>query len=414
MCGLTIVATLAALAPLAHAQDKSLRQEREEKRKQLIHQVENKGQCIGYFDVNGDAAEVLELRSGLPKQDVRAFVERLADYGRAFNQLAIGYGLICEGDKQCIEAVVDANERGVKKGLTESRGAAVGSVLTRFKECALVLGLARAEYFEAPTPFKLTLLPSSKIKISEADVDALQRKIQPCFKLPPNIKKEPVDLNVYLDGRFRVDSIYHDIHRPDGPDAELWQAVARAVSNPDCQPLNVTALNYRGGTFVLSLQFVPLQANSSPPPKPEEKKIEERPKPVEDKIVLKPREPEPPMGDKPSEPQAAMAPNLATVLTAREIEAVRQKLRPCWQLPKAVAQDASLLVTVTVQLKPDGRPTSAVITNQERYSRDPLFRVAADAARRAVLNPSCQPWPLAPEKYFTWRAVTLSFDPANY
>ena len=40
---------------------------------------------------------------------------------------------------------------------------------------------------------------------------------------------------------------------------------------------------------------------------------------------------------------------------------------------------------------------------------------AADAAKRAVLNPRCQPWPLPADKYSSgWRYITFNFDPRDY
>ncbi len=214
------------------------------------------------------------------------------------------------------------------------------------------------------------------------------------------------------------------------------------------------------------------------PPKPDEKKPQvEKPKPVEDKIALKPKEPEPPRVEKPPDPkpdpkpevkkpepkpplspppkpqpkketvdnivdsilkntektqpiktpqqspqkpkeitrQAAMAPNLASVVTASEIEGVRQKIRPCWNFVGGAKADADLVVQLVVQMNQDGTPVDAEIKDTGRYSRDPLFRAAADSARRAVLNPRCQPWPLPPDKYSNgWRFITFNFDPRDY
>jgi hypothetical protein len=30
------------------------------------------------------------------------------------------------------------------------------------------------------------------------------------------------------------------------------------------------------------------------------------------------------------------------------------------------------------------------------------------------MNPRCQPWPLSPEKYNSWRNITFNFDPRDY
>jgi hypothetical protein len=213
------------------------------------------------------------------------------------------------------------------------------------------------------------------------------------------------------------------------------------------------------------------------PPKPPEKKIEvEKPKPVEDKIALKPKEPEPPKVEKPPDPkpepkpevkkpepkppvspppkpqpkrdtvdnivdsilknedknppiktpqqapqrpkeitrQAPVAPNLASVVTASEVEGVRQKIRPCWNFIAGAKDDSNLVVTLVVQMNSDGTPISAELKETSRYNSDPVYRAAADAAHRAIMNPRCQPWPLSPEKYNAWRTITFNFDPRDY
>ncbi|HTR87801.1 MAG TPA: hypothetical protein VMI56_25190 [Reyranella sp.] len=211
------------------------------------------------------------------------------------------------------------------------------------------------------------------------------------------------------------------------------------------------------------------------PPKPEEKPKAEEPKPSEDKIALKPKEPEPPKVEKPPEPkptppkpevkkveppkaapvkpqpkkdkvdnivesilkneektppiktpqqapqrpkeitrQVSMAPDLASVVTASEIEGVRQKIRPCWNFIGGAKDSDQLVVSLVVEMNQNGTPVSAEIKDRGRYNSDPLFRAAADSAYRAVLNPRCQPWPLSPDKYNSWRTITFNFDPRDY
>ena len=111
--------------------------------------------------------------------------------------------------------------------------------------------------------------------------------------------------------------------------------------------------------------------------------------------------------------QAPAAPNLAAVVTASEIEGVRSKIRPCWNSLGA-ARDQNLIVTLVVQMNQDGTPVKAELKDLGRYNSDPGYRAAADAAHRAIMNPRCQPWPLSPEKYSTWRYITFNFDPRDY
>ena len=217
----------------------------------------------------------------------------------------------------------------------------------------------------------------------------------------------------------------------------------------------------------------PVVETKPPPPKPEEKPKAEAAKPVEDLVAMKPKEPEPPKVEKPPEPpkpaevkkpeppkpppppkpqppkpdrvdsllddilknkqspskvqtpeqqpkpppqvtrQAAAAPNLAAVVTASEIEGVRQKIRPCWNT-QGGARDQAMIITLVVEMSQNGTPVKAEVREPGRYSSDPVYRAAADAAHRAIMNPRCQPWPLSPEKFGSWKTITFNFDPRDY
>jgi len=111
--------------------------------------------------------------------------------------------------------------------------------------------------------------------------------------------------------------------------------------------------------------------------------------------------------------QAPAAPNLAAVVTASEIEGVRQKIRPCWNT-QGGSRDQAMIITLTVEMNQNGTPVKAELRDTGRYNSDPVFRAAADAAHRAIMNPRCQPWPLSPEKFTSWRTIIFNFDPRDY
>jgi len=154
-----------------------------------------------------------------------------------------------------------------------------------------------------------------------------------------------------------------------------------------------------------------------PPPKPAPKKD-----PVDSLLddILKNNDRNPPVKTPQQSPhrpkeitrQAPMAPEFAAVVTASEVEGVRQKIRPCWNTLGG-AREAPI-VTLVVQMNRNGTPIEAQFKDTGRYNNDPVYRSAADAARRAILNPRCQPWPLSPEKYNSWRTITFNFDPRDY
>jgi hypothetical protein len=124
-------------------------------------------------------------------------------------------------------------------------------------------------------------------------------------------------------------------------------------------------------------------------------KIPEAPRPI-------PAAPRPP----------SAAPNLATVMKGSEMEGVRQKIRPCWGTQSGAKSEP--IVTLVVQMNPDRTVAKVEVQDKIRYSKDPTFRAAADAAYRAVTNSRCQPWPLSPDSYNSWRTLTLSFDSRDF
>ena len=101
-------------------------------------------------------------------------------------------------------------------------------------------------------------------------------------------------------------------------------------------------------------------------------------------------------------------------MTASEVEGVYQKIRGCWNFPAGVKGQDELVVTLIVQMGQNGTPVKADIKDTGRYSIDPIYRAAADAAQRAIMNPRCQPWPLDPAKFNEWRIMTFNFDPRDY
>ena len=89
--------------------------------------------------------------------------------------------------------------------------------------------------------------------------------------------------------------------------------------------------------------------------------------------------------------------------------------RPCSTAQSAArARDArDLVVEVRVAVDPDGTVRQATIVDQARLSTDPLFRGAAESARRAFFNPLCRPLHLPPDKYAIWRDLVVDFSPKD-
>lgn len=156
-------------------------------------------------------------------------------------------------------------------------------------------------------------------------------------------------------------------------------------------------------------------ANIVPPKKPP-------PKPKRDDFInsilkdVAPKQQSAEKADKPT-PQKTPAPSpsppsLDQQVSMSEIDAVRQQISRCWNLPAGARDAQDLVVTIRATVAPDGTVTSAVIDDRSRMG-DPFFRAAAESAQRAMLNPACQPLKLPPQKYEQWKNLRLNFNPKD-
>ena len=102
-------------------------------------------------------------------------------------------------------------------------------------------------------------------------------------------------------------------------------------------------------------------------------------------------------------------------VTMTELDAMRRtvisQVAPCWNFNPGSKGAENLAVVIRMAMNPDGSVQSASVENQARYYSDSFFQSAADAAKRAVLNPRCNPIKLPPDKYQVWREILINFDP---
>ena len=184
---------------------------------------------------------------------------------------------------------------------------------------------------------------------------------------------------------------------------------------------------------------VEAQAPPPPPPKPDPKKAEAKTKapqttPTDQKpdaktdtaafdSLLKNLTKTAPIPQPDAKPQrqqvAAAAPPssqphapLGSQLTASELDLVREQIARCWNINAGARDAKDLVVEIRAQVQQDGTVTRADIVDQGRMG-DPLWRAAAESARRAFFNPNCTPLKLPPEKYATWQDLVVDFSPKD-
>ncbi len=109
-------------------------------------------------------------------------------------------------------------------------------------------------------------------------------------------------------------------------------------------------------------------------------------------------------------PSLGTATGRAATLSQNELDALRARLRQCWNVPVGVAEARDLIVTVRIQFRQDGSLQSDPrLMNSGNH---PAFQVAAESALRAVR--SCAPFSFLPvAKYEAWKDVIVDFDPRD-
>jgi len=109
-----------------------------------------------------------------------------------------------------------------------------------------------------------------------------------------------------------------------------------------------------------------------------------------------------------SQPQAP----LGSQLSASEMDMIREQIERCWNVPAGARDAKDLVVEIRVQMNQDGTVRQATIVDQGR-ANDPLWRAAAESARRAFYNPQCTPLKLPPDKYDVWKDFVADFNPKD-
>ena len=93
--------------------------------------------------------------------------------------------------------------------------------------------------------------------------------------------------------------------------------------------------------------------------------------------------------------------------TATEIDILRNHVRQCWNAPYA-ANELNKIINLKIFTNPDGSVVNVQIIDVVFYKKDPVYRAAADSARRAVKD--CSPLPLPKNKYDLFKIFTFNFD----
>lgn len=155
------------------------------------------------------------------------------------------------------------------------------------------------------------------------------------------------------------------------------------------------------------------------PPKPQQTALSSLLKNVE-----KLKQPTPPQQQtqpqQPAQPQSqpdlqSLAARISDRLTSSEEDALRRQFAACWNPPVGAKNAQNLIVDIIVQVNSDRTVASAQVVDQAREASDPFYRMAAESARRAVLECGTAPrkLDLPAGKYDQWKTILFHFDPRD-
>ena len=109
-------------------------------------------------------------------------------------------------------------------------------------------------------------------------------------------------------------------------------------------------------------------------------------------------------------PRSAPRPARPPALSQNELDALRARLRQCWNVPVGLAEARDLVVTVRILFNKDG--TLSADPRVMNHDSRPVFQAASESALRAVR--SCAPYSFLPvAKYEAWKDVIVDFDPRD-
>jgi outer membrane biosynthesis protein TonB len=109
-------------------------------------------------------------------------------------------------------------------------------------------------------------------------------------------------------------------------------------------------------------------------------------------------------------PALGTATGTAVALSQNELDALRARLRDCWNVPVGVAEARDLIVTVRILFRKDGSLQAE--PQLMNHGSHPAFQAASESALRAVR--SCAPYSFLPvAKYEAWKDVIIDFDPRD-
>lgn len=95
-------------------------------------------------------------------------------------------------------------------------------------------------------------------------------------------------------------------------------------------------------------------------------------------------------------------------LAVSYIDAIRIKLRSCWNIDPGAKDIKNMKIVIRTTISPDGNINNIDILNLNE-SNSPWFKAVAESAKRALIV--CSPYHLPVEHYNEWKSIVFTFYP---
>lgn len=111
------------------------------------------------------------------------------------------------------------------------------------------------------------------------------------------------------------------------------------------------------------------------------------------------------------EPEPVDDQPIEEILSLSELDALRQQVSSCWRLPAGVRGAQDLVIRMRVTMNSDRTVQAVDLENTGAETKDPVFVVAYESAKRALFHPKCTPLKLPAEKFNQWQRFLIIFNP---
>lgn len=106
--------------------------------------------------------------------------------------------------------------------------------------------------------------------------------------------------------------------------------------------------------------------------------------------------------------------NINNTLNESEISLLKECIHSCWKIPYDISNKKKLIVVLDIKIDKYGNILTITVRDKERMNYDRDYKILAESAIKALLDPRCKPLPLPSNKYHQWKNLSIVFNPKEF